>query len=41
MEREPLSVRHLEITIEANEANEAFEVDYRGFGPTESLCSYT
>lgn len=35
---EPLSVKHLKIAIEASEA---FEVDYKGYGPTESLRSYT
>jgi hypothetical protein len=35
---EPLSVKHLKIVIEAGEA---FEVDYQGYGPTESLRSYT
>jgi len=35
---EPLSVRHLGIAIEVSEA---FEVDYKAFGPTESLSSYT
>ena len=35
---EPLSVKHLTIAIEAGEA---FEVDYKGFGQTENLRSYT
>ena len=35
---EPLSVKHLIIAIEAGEA---FDVDYKGFGPTENLSSYT
>ena len=36
--KEPLSVKHLKIAIDAGEA---FDVDYKGFGPTESLRSYT
>lgn len=35
---EPLAFQHLKIVIDAAEA---FDVDYKGFGPTESLKSYT
>ncbi len=34
---EPLSIKHLEIAIEAGEA---FEVDHKGYGPIESLRNY-
>ncbi|KAL6241869.1 hypothetical protein RBB50_011114 [Rhinocladiella similis] len=35
---EALSLKHLMVVIDAAEA---FDVDYKGFGPTESLKSYT
>ncbi|KAK5263386.1 hypothetical protein LTR96_011203 [Exophiala xenobiotica] len=34
---EPLSIKHLKVVIEASEA---FEVEHKGYGPTESLRSY-